>query len=263
MGSDIRGRIRHCLQDFVLKSKFIFILSLYVDHFPIGAQGTDFRETGLTRIVVNMGEHTVVGVIGHSYVKRLERFSLQHPVYKNLCLNKDVYKVCFRSQGGLTIRGLTNSPKLCTFTSVPILGFLDIGGNDATTRAALDIAQDIVAYANYLVHGLGVVNVVIGQLLRCDPRKSPAGYNDEVLKINTHLQQLTLGIHHIHFWRHRVFWADLSYLGRDGVHLWVESYANSPAPMVKYIRSIKYAMHNRMQKIKASSHCILYKFHVK
>lgn len=186
----------------------------------------------------------MVGVIGHSYVKRLEHFSLQHPVYKNLCLNKDVYKVCFRSQGVLTIRGLTNSPKLCTFTSVPILGFLDIGGNDATTRAALDIAQDIVAYANYLVHGLGVVNVVIGQLLRCDPRKSPAGYNDEVLKINTHLQQLTLGIHHIHFWRHRVFWADLSHLGRDGVHLWVESYANSPAPMVKYIRSIKYAMHN-------------------
>lgn len=134
--------------------------------------------------------------------------------------------------------------------------FLDIGGNDATTRAALGIAQD-------LVHGLGVVNVVIGQLLRRDPRKSPAGYNDEVLKINTHLQQLTLGLHHIHFWRHRGFWADLSHLGRDGVHLRVESYANSPAPMVKYIRSIKYAVHNRMQKIKASSHCILYKFHVK
>lgn len=185
MRSDIRGRICHSIQNFVLKSKFIFILSLYVDHFPIGAQGTDFRETGLTRIVVNMGEQTVVGVIGHSYVKRLERFSLQHPVYKNLCLNEDVYKICFRS---LTIRGLANSPKLCTFTSVPILCFLDIGGNDATTRAALDIAQDIVAYVNYLVHGLGVVNVVIGKLLRRDPRKSPAGYNDEVLKINTHLQ---------------------------------------------------------------------------
>lgn len=90
-----------------------------MDHFPIGAQGTDFRETGLTRIVVNMGEHsfnmekqTVVGVIGHSYVKRLERFSLQNPVYKNLCLHEDVFKVCFRSQGGLTIRGLANSPML-------------------------------------------------------------------------------------------------------------------------------------------------------
>lgn len=55
----------------------------------------------------------------------------------------------------------------------------------ATSRAALDIAQDIVAYANYFVHGLRVVNVVIGQLLRRDPRKSLAGYNNEVLKINT------------------------------------------------------------------------------
>lgn len=68
-------------------------------------------------------------------------------------------------------------------------------------RAALDIAQDIVAYANYLVQGLGVVNVVIGQLLRRDPRKSPASYNDEVLKINTHLQQLTLGLHIIFIFR--------------------------------------------------------------
>lgn len=107
-------------------------------------------------------------------------------MYKNLCYNEDVYKVCFRSQGGLTIRGLANTPKLCTFTSVPMLGFLDIGGNDATTRAALDFAQDIVAYANYLVQGLGVVNVVIGQLLRRDPRKSPAGYNDDRSAKNKH-----------------------------------------------------------------------------
>lgn len=163
----------------------------------------------------------------------------------------------------MTIRGLANSPKLCTFTSVPILCFLDIGRNDATTRAALDIAHNIVAYANYLVHGLVVVNAVIGQLLHRDPRKSPSGYNDEVLKINTHLQQFTLGLHHLHFWRHRGFWAGLSHLGRDGVHLRVENYANFPAPMVKYIRSIKYAVRNRMQKIKASSHCILYKFHMK
>ncbi|XP_061183620.1 uncharacterized protein LOC133191889 [Saccostrea echinata] len=199
-----------------------------------------------------MMDPTVVGIIGHSYVKRLERFLLQNPVYKNLSLNEDLYKVYFRGQGGLTVRSLSNSPKLCTFTSVPTVCFLDIGGNDATTRAAHVIAQDIVSYANYLVHGLGVVNVLIGQLLRRDPRKSPVGYNDEVLKINTHLEQLTSGLHHVHFWKHRGFWADLSYLGRDGVHLRVESDANSPAPMVKYMRSIKYAVHNSMQKIKAS-----------
>lgn len=71
--------------------------------------------------------------------------------------------------------------------------FLDIGGNDATTRAALDIAQDIVAYAPYLVYGLSVVNVVIGQLLRRDPQKSPAGYNDEVLKIKNILTAVNFG----------------------------------------------------------------------
>lgn len=70
---------------------------------------------------------------------------------------------------------------------------MDIGGNDATTRAALGIAQDIVAYATYLVYGLSVVNVVIGQLLRRDPQKSPAGYNDEVLKIKNILTAVNFG----------------------------------------------------------------------
>lgn len=56
----------------------------------------------------------------------------------------------------LTSRSCANFPQFryCVF--------FYIGGNDATTRAALDIAQDIVAHANYLVDGLGVVNVVIG-----------------------------------------------------------------------------------------------------
>lgn len=63
-----------------------------------------------------------------------------------------------------------------------IVGFFGHWGNNATSRAAHDIAQDIAVYANYVVHGLGVVNVLIGQLLRRDLRKSPVGYNDGVLK---------------------------------------------------------------------------------
>lgn len=79
MRSDVRGRICQSINEVLLKSKFIFILSLYVDHFTIGARGTDVRETGLTRIDVNMVDPTVVGVIGHSYVKRLERFFIAKP----------------------------------------------------------------------------------------------------------------------------------------------------------------------------------------
>lgn len=201
-----------------------------------------------------MADPVVVGIIGHSYVKRLERFILQNPVYKNLCLNEDRIKVCFRGQGGLSVCGLVNSPRLCTFPIVPSLCFLEIGGNDATTRPANVIAQDIWSYANYLIHGLGVKNVIIGQLLRRDPRKSPLGYNTEVLQINKHLDQLTANHDQVHFWKHRGFWDNLSYLGRDGVHLQEVKSEDSPAPMVKYLRSIKYAVHNRVQKFKASYH---------
>jgi hypothetical protein len=98
-----------------------------------------------------------------------------------------------------------------------------------------------------------VKTVIIGQLLRRDPRKSPVGYNAEVMRINNHIAQLTATHKDVHFWRHRGFWDSLSYLGRDGVHL-MEVTVNgiSPAPMVKYLRSIKYAVHNRIMKMKAS-----------
>lgn len=82
-------------------------------------------------------------IIGHSYVKRLERFILQNPVYENLGLDEERISVCFRSQGGLSIYGLANSARLCAFSSVPTLCVLEIGGNDATTRPAHVIAQDI------------------------------------------------------------------------------------------------------------------------
>jgi hypothetical protein len=76
-----------------------------------------------------------------------------------------------------------------------------------------------VSYANFLIHGVGVKTVIIGQLLPRDPRKSPVGYNAEVMRINNHIAQLAATYNDVHFWRHRGFWDSLSYLGRDGVHL--------------------------------------------
>lgn len=199
-----------------------------------------------------MADRTSVCIIGHSYVKRLERFILQNPVYENLGLDEEQINVCFRSQGGLSIYGLANSSRLCAFSAVPTLCVLEIWGNDATTRPSHVIAQDIFSFANYLIHGYGVKSVIIGQLLRRDPRKSPIGYNEEVISINKHLEHLTSSEEHVHFWKHRGFWTNLAYLGRDGVHLGVDSDGCYPAPMVKYLRSIKYAVHNRVQKLKAS-----------
>lgn len=116
----------------------------------------------------------------------------------------------------------------------------------------LSLHKTFFSFANYLIHGYGVKSVIIGQLLRRDPRKSPIGYNEEVISLNKHLEHLTSSEEHVHFWKHRGFWTNLAYLGRDGVHLGVDSDGCYPAPMVKYLRSIKYAVHNRVQKLKAS-----------
>jgi hypothetical protein len=73
------------------------------------------------------------------------------------------------------------------------------------------------------------------------------------MRITIHIAQLASTHNDAHFWRYRGFWDSLSYLGRDGVHLMeVTLNGNSPAPMVKYLRSIKYAVHNRIMKMKAS-----------
>lgn len=107
--------------------------------------------------------------------------------------------------------------------------FLDIG------EMMLQLVQHLILLRTLLymqsilwMDLIGAVNVLIVQLLRRVQRKSPEGYNNEVLKINTHLQQLTIGLCHIHFLRHRGFWADLPHLRRDGFHLCVEKNMQIP-----------------------------------
>lgn len=108
-----------------------------------------------------------------------------------LGLDEEKINVCFRNEGDLSIYGLANSSRMCAFSPVPNLCVLMIGGNNATTRPTYLIAQDIVSYANYLLHRCGIKSVIIGQLLRRDPRKSPFGYNEEVIHINKQLENLT------------------------------------------------------------------------
>jgi hypothetical protein len=195
-----------------------------------------------------MADPLVVGVIGHSYIRRLKEFIVTNPEFKNICIDEKDITVHFRARGGLTIRTLANSPHLSQFPVTPWMCFLQIGGNDATSRPAECIAQDIVAFANYLHYGMGIAIVYIGQLLRRDPMKSPVNYNDEVVKINQQLELLASTCDAITFWKHRGFWTDLRHLGPDGVHLGVSRMGDSPAPMVKYLRSIKYAIRHAKGK---------------
>lgn len=80
------------------------------------------------------------------------------------------------------------------------------------------MTTDILSYAEYLNEGVGILTVIIGQLLRRQPWASRTSFNDViiVMTVNSQLKSETEKLHGIHFWSHRGFWADLTYLGRDG-----------------------------------------------
>ena len=68
---------------------------------------------------------------------------------------------------------------------------------------------------------LGIV--IVGHLLRRQPWASRPDFNEDVVKVNVLLKEDLDKIEGAHFWSHRGFWADLSYLGQDGVHIKEES----------------------------------------
>jgi hypothetical protein len=65
------------------------------------------------------------------------------------------------------------------------------------------------------------VVVVIVQILWRDPSSINQNYNDKVNEVNAKLLQLTRKDKNycLIFWRHHGFWSDLSFLGREDVHL--------------------------------------------
>ena len=81
------------------------------------------------------------------------------------------------------------------------------------------VCTDIVSYVQYLRAGVGIGIVNVGHLLRRQPWASRPDFNEDVVKVNVLLKEELDKIEGAHFWSHRGFWADLSYLGRDGVHI--------------------------------------------
>lgn len=187
----------------------------------------------------------IVHVIGHSYIRRLHEFCEKNNIY-NLRLERDFCSVDFRGRGGLRLRhigqlGGGSRHELFHFHVVPDVVFLQVGGNDISNSTNCDqLARNIVSLAEYLVLGVGVRLVYIGQLIRRLPFAVCAGYNEKVVQININLEMMTKHLPGVVFWHHRGFWASLSYLGPDGVHL--DCTPSHSQPMRKYLRSIRNAV---------------------
>lgn len=193
-----------------------------------------------------MDHQVKVSILGHSFIRRLERFIDNVDGYKNLRLSQDKFSVDFRAKGGLTVNKLVKQQNLLTFNAMPHLIFIQIGGNDACDiqRSAPTIAQDIVSFALYFCHGLGIKIVIIGQLLPRYENRTFQGYNDKIMCIN---KLITEKLHNLSeprilFWHHHGFWSDINFLSFDGVHL-------NHQGMLKYFRSIRSAILHASKKL--------------
>jgi hypothetical protein len=138
-----------------------------------------------------------------------------------------------RAQGGLTIERLIHerSDMFCFLHTSPKIIYLQMGGNDLSSTSSDIVANEVYLFASFLHYGIHIPIVVIRQLLWRDPSSTNQNYNDKVNEVNANLLHITRQDNNSCI----IFWSDLSFLGRDGVHL------NSNG-MFKYMRSVRSAV---------------------
>ncbi|XP_061166353.1 uncharacterized protein LOC133175268 [Saccostrea echinata] len=175
-----------------------------------------------------------VCIIGHSYIRRLKEYCSSKGII-NLKLD-DSFNVNFHGKGGLRLQG-----NFFYFISPPDIMFLQVGENDISDLTCCEkLNGDLISVAAYLRDGVGVKMVIIGQMIRRLPFAACKSFNDKVVKTKTQLELRTQSLPGFHFWRHRGFWHELSYLGSDGVHLCCTP--SHDQPMRKFLRSIRNAV---------------------
>ncbi|XP_062594564.1 uncharacterized protein LOC134255982 [Saccostrea cucullata] len=184
-------------------------------------------------------------LLGHSFVTRLRRYMDSHPDLMNLKLHQDFYSVSVRARGGLRISSVARSRDFLTFDMLPHVCFMQIGENDILLHTNEMIVRDILSLASYLHSGIGIQTVIVGQLLRRQPWASSPDFNERIIAINVMLREQCSNISGVHFWPHRGFWTDLTFLCQDGVHLRCPSQSShvvTTSPMHRFWRSVRSAI---------------------
>ena len=100
------------------------------------------------------------------------------------------------------------------------------------------LVEHICSFVEYLLVGVGVGKVIVGQLLRRQPWaiKSPT-FNDDVIFRNIKIEVRFNKIGRAYFLHHRGFWDSFAFLGRDGVHILNDR--SDRQRRKKYLQSIK------------------------
>lgn len=126
-----------------------------------------------------------VTLVGHSFVRHLRDFMNNSPEDNNLRLNRQQYYVTYVAKGGLTISRLCALREFTYFVARPNIVLIQIGGIDlcCSSPNIQKLAQEILSYAQYLLHGCNVQHVVIRQILRRNSQRVSATFNSEVISL--------------------------------------------------------------------------------
>lgn len=181
-----------------------------------------------------------VTLMGHSFIRRLETYMNYDNA--NLRLSSDLFSIECRARGGLTMQQMAQDRTFTQFHEVPDTCFIHIGENELSRGSVSvdDLAKHIAAFASFLIDGVGVSHVIIGQLLRRQPWTSVPDFNEKVCQVNAILSDRLANIPNVSFWRHRGFWQTLDFLAPDGVHL--QCTPQNTRYMNKYLQSVKSAI---------------------
>ena len=131
-----------------------------------------------------------VGVVGHSFVRRLATYALETRSV-NLDLDPECYAVTFFAKGRLTV------PRLHEFTHAIVrenidLVFLEIAANDITSETSVgELGDSVLAFAIFFTAMTDVRHVIISQMYFRDRAASVypvvADFNDRVYAYNKYM----------------------------------------------------------------------------
>ena len=132
-------------------------------------------------------EGVKVGVVGHSFVRRLANYALVHRSM-NLDLDPECFQVAFGARGGLKVEVLYSLMQYIVRVSKDI-NFLDIGTNDVANTDPIDLGDSVLAFANFIM--AGVRRVVISQMYFRNASQSAyyicSDFNDRVRAYNDYV----------------------------------------------------------------------------
>ena len=89
-----------------------------------------------------------VAIIGHSFVRRMATYAHSCQSAK-LGLDERFFNVTFIARGGLKVHQLYPLSHKIVHASGDVV-FLEIGTHDLTTNGAVDVGDNVLAFANYL-----------------------------------------------------------------------------------------------------------------